>query len=142
MNGPAGALPDDPFLRRLRVFLGLFSVFFFINVGASEYLSYELFRETERAWRSGGALAPGESERLNQAVAGPGGALLLLNAPAFVAVGMGLRGDPPGLGVGYYLAMVLGATYAPLLLALLVFATIHPPGRWRAEPSRGRGRGE
>lgn len=120
--------------RRLKYFVWVFAVLFASNVIASDRLARDIFRESAALVLVRGNAPAGEADRAHERIGGKGTALMVVNLPAVVNVGLAVRRDPPALGIGYYPTVILGATYVPFALVLLAFFLVHAPHRTAGLP--------
>ncbi len=120
--------------RRLKYFVWVFAVLFAANVIASDRLARDIFRESSVLALARGAAPQGTTDNAHERIGGKGTALMVLNLPAVVNVGLAVRSQPPALGIGYYPTVILGATYVPFALVTLLFFLVHAPHRTAGLP--------
>lgn len=115
-------------LPREQLFLGLFFVLFTANAVFSHYVGTVY---TSHAQEVNAALALGPPAEplplLSESQLGLGRITVLTNLPLFVVLGLIVRSADPGMGFGYWASLVVGSTYVPFIITMLVYFLVHAP---------------
>lgn len=105
-----------------RTKLGWFALFFVVtwmaNALLSHYIAHDFLTKLP---------APGTTQAIDEQQLGRGQGLMLVNLPLFIGLGYFLRAAAPPNPFVYWSLVVLGSTYIPIFLTILLFFTVHAP---------------
>ncbi len=112
---------------RGQVFLGLFFLLYISNAVFSHYVGVEYLRTAREIKAAEQLGADPNTVEVSGGQRGRGGLLIFANAPLFITLGLIVRGEDPSAGLGYWAALLLGATYLPLFLSACLFFLVYAP---------------
>jgi len=115
---------------RGQIYLGLFFILFISNTIVCHYAGTGHVRaaQTMAAHRDDASFVAPESD-LSELQKSFGRLMVIMNFPLFMVVGFIVRSPDPGMGFGYWLALIIGSVYLPGIMTMLVYFLIHPPER-------------
>ena len=138
MSAAQGTIPqgerEELIVRHMRHFAWLFGALFFANIILCNQLARDVFVEAVNAAPIASSSEGKAREDIHVAIGRRGFAVLVLNAPVFVNLGFAARSHPPTLGPGYFTLLVLGSTYLPFFITLVLFLLVHGPGKYGMLP--------
>lgn len=115
-------------VSRFQVYSGLF----FLLLAANTILSHAVARdfvawanEVRRAEQTG--LDPAEAVPVAEEDLSRGVVLMVTNLPLFAGLGWIVRAEQPAMGPLYWVLLLLGATYGPLIVTGSVYLLINAP---------------
>jgi hypothetical protein len=126
-------------IPREQLFLGLFFVLFIGNAVFNHYVgAVYTSHAREVAERTAEGSADGDLPQLTETELGLGRLTFVTNLPLFVILGVIVRSDHPGMGFGYWLCLVVGSTYVPFFITMMVYFLVHAPRDPRHFPGADR----
>ncbi len=111
-----------------QIFTTAFFIFLIINTIFCHSVGtqfIETAQQIKRIEKAGGD--PEQEVEVSEKLLGRGQMVIVLNLPLFVTLRFINTSETPSAGIGYWIALILGSTYIPLALSLLVIFTIYAP---------------